>query len=59
VAFIRHWFAEQTGKASQQKQVRRPADMIAVIPGFRVKGNRTNPTQIHFITSSGNCRARI
>ncbi len=35
---------KRIGKAPQQKQVRRPADKISVIPGFRVKGNRTNRT---------------
>ena len=44
MAFICHSFMKRIGKAPQQKQVRRPADKISVIPGFRVKGNRTNRT---------------
>ena len=35
---------ETDREGAQQKQVRRPADKISVVPGFRVKGNRTNRT---------------
>lgn len=32
------------GKALQRKQVRRPAVIVYIIHGFRVKGDRTNHT---------------
>ena len=41
---LSHLVIVKTGKALQRKQVRRPAVIVYIIHGFRVKGDRTNHT---------------
>ena len=54
VTFLATGYCENR-EALQRKQVRRPAVIVYIIHGFRVKGDRTNHTD-PFILVSMNCR---